>query len=243
MIWYFCLIWLIIWVIRTQFCREARASHYSGQLHEVPGRITGSFFHINYETKCVNELIARCFNPSVRWKRELLEVWFSGGVVLMGVGQGVSILLFTYILYNSLMTLLRSHVPTDDYSEPIVTPIMIPRTDADIEYLLLFWSGTLLVLIVHEIGHAAAASMERLFIQGFGIFFVVIFPGAYVRVEDSIQYLTTRQQLRIYSAGVWHNFCFALVAIIAIEMGPMLLNYSTFASGFDSCSGDSIYSS
>ncbi|CAM9461882.1 unnamed protein product, partial [Ectocarpus fasciculatus] len=223
--------WLIVWVIRTKLCnkRNNNSPQRGTVIHDAVGKITGSFFHINYETNCANELMAQWFNPGVRWKRELLEVWFSGGVLLMGLGQCMSLCLFTYILYKSLITLAIHHdVLSDDFSEPVESPIVIPGYNVEFGQLVLFWTCTLVVLLVHEVGHAAAASMERLYIQGFGIFFAVLFPGAYVRVENSIQYLPTRAQLRIYSAGVWHNFCFALVIFGAIELGPYLLAYSPY---------------
>jgi hypothetical protein len=222
--------WFVVWVVRTQVCRGPRSPHAgSGLIREPSGKLTGSFFHVTYETSLLNERIARWFNPTVRWKRELLEVWFSGGVLLMGLGQCLSLLTFTYILYQSLVTLAMHHdVLGDDVTEHVESPIVMPSADVKFEHLVIFWICTLIVLLVHELGHAAAASMERLHIQGFGVFFALLFPGAYVRVEDSIQYLPTRAQLRIYSAGVWHNFCFALMVFIAVELGPLMLSYSPF---------------
>ena len=45
------------------------------------------------------------------------------------------------------------------------------------------------------------AMVENLSVEGFGIFFTFIMPGAYVRIEDGLKFLSPGRQLRVYSAG------------------------------------------
>jgi hypothetical protein len=59
---------------------------------------------------------------------------------------------------------------------PTIAPI-IPGVNFPIEYVVEFWLVTFFVIAVHEFGHAAAASLERLQIQGCGTFFMFLFPG------------------------------------------------------------------
>ena len=61
---------------------------------------------------------------------------------------------------------------------PTIAPI-IPGVNFPIEYVCEFWLVTFGVIVVHEFGHAAAASLERLQIQGCGTFFLFIFPGEF----------------------------------------------------------------
>lgn len=62
---------------------------------------------------------------------------------------------------------------------PTIAPI-IPGVNFPIEYVGEFWVVTFFVIVVHEFGHAAAASLERLQIQGCGTFFLFLFPGTVV---------------------------------------------------------------
>jgi hypothetical protein len=59
---------------------------------------------------------------------------------------------------------------------PTIAPL-IPGVNFPIEYVGEFWLVTFCVIVVHEFGHAAAASLERLQIQGCGTFFLFLFPG------------------------------------------------------------------
>src|SRR3546814_5971464 len=82
---------------------------------------------------------------------------------------------------------------------------LIPGVNLPAEYLLVFWLATFISLVVPELGHAAAAAMERLQIQGVGVFFAFLFPGAYARIEASLHYIPLWSQLKVYAHGVWHN--------------------------------------
>lgn len=188
-----------------------------------------SVLHVGYESKAANSVVAYWFNPTEGWKRELLDVWFSCGTYVMAIGQIGSLGLFSYILSMYFIGASKhgSSTNSSSGSSSIIAPL-IPGADVPLDSLFVFWVCVLLVLSVHEIGHAAAACLERLNIQGFGVFFAFIFPGAYVRVEDSIHYLPTSAQLRIYSAGVWHNIIYALACVLIIFSGPAILPYTIF---------------
>lgn len=79
---------------------------------------------------------------------------------------------------------------------------------------------------MHEIGHAIAASREQVRVNGFGIFLVAIFPGAYVDLcQDHIFVISPLRQLRIFCAGVWHNFVLVLFALTLIQAHPYATKY------------------
>ena len=49
--------------------------------------------------------------------------------------------------------------------------------------------------------------------NGFGLFLFAIYPGAFVDLHtDHLTVISPLRQLRIFCAGVWHNFVLALVA-------------------------------
>jgi len=203
-----------------------KAIEYLGYRNELEYQMTSingvsiSLFHVGYETAGWSEPLHRLLSPHSPWRRKVLSNWFGVGAIVMGVGQmGVVLLLLTSV-YTALCRVLGEE---GGGPELVVTPL-IPGVTLSSEHLFSFWTGALLVLTVHELGHAAAACTERLQIQSCGVFFALLFPGAFVRVEDSVQYLPTGAQLRIYCAGVWNNLVLCLVLyIICLLLPPSLL--------------------
>ena len=50
--------------------------------------------------------------------------------------------------------------------------------------------------------------------MGFGWFILPVFCGAYVELQtDHLQVISAVRQLRIYCAGVWHNFISSVLAV------------------------------
>jgi hypothetical protein len=61
-------------------------------------------------------------------------------------------------------------------------------------------------------------------VNGFGIFFLALYPGAFVDLyTEHLQVISPLRQLRIYCAGVWHNFIIVLLAIAVLGALPWLL--------------------
>lgn len=80
----------------------------------------------------------------------------------------------------------HSHHTGGGYT-PTIAPI-IPGVNFPIEYVGEFWLVTFCVIVVHEFGHAAAASLERLQIQGCGTFFLLLFPGKLQNIWKRVGY-------------------------------------------------------
>ena len=65
---------------------------------------------------------------------------------------------------------------------------------------------------------------EQVRVDGFGLFLLLIYPGAYVNLSsEQLQIISPIRQLRIYCAGVWHNFIIVLVAIAILFVYPYTL--------------------
>jgi S2P endopeptidase len=63
-------------------------------------------------------------------------------------------------------------------------------------------------------------------VNGFGIFFMVLYPGAFVDLyTEHLAVISPLRQLRIYCAGVWHNFILALIAVGFLWILPSLLSF------------------
>lgn len=65
---------------------------------------------------------------------------------------------------------------------------------------------------------------QRVHVKGFGIFLLILYPGAFVDIAtDQLLSLSAWQQLRIFCAGVWHNFVIAVVALVVLVCLPTML--------------------
>jgi membrane-associated protease RseP (regulator of RpoE activity) len=242
------ILWLLFYGLRILLSKSSFGQNLGDALEKFG--FSCSLFHVVYETQYWNMKLYEWFNQSERWKRKFLTVWFDCGILIMFLGQILSLIALTISLFYSLQsfsyllhnppsheeTLLSSMnlraagalhsgaAPTPSPAPPPLISPIIPGINFPLKYLLDFWICTFVTILVHELGHAAAASMERLRIQGLGVFFLFLFPGAYVRIEESIQFLPMSPQLRVYSAGVWHNIVMAIFCLLALVSLPSVLS-------------------
>ena len=143
------------------------------------------------------------------------RIWFGCGTIFGILLYFTSILLLCYTLY-------KASVYSDD-REQILTPVMpgLNLPNSDIPYYL---STLILSALFHEAGHALAAASEMVRINGWGVFLLLVYPGAYVELHpDHLTLISATRQLRIYCAGVWHNLVMALCGIAVFLMLPVLL--------------------
>lgn len=100
---------------------------------------------------------------------------------------------------------------------PLVPGITVPA--GDVWYML---AAVLLAAVVHELGHAIAASTENGELSGIGAFIAVLLPGAYVKLRG-VEDMSPRSQLRVYCAGAWHNVVSAILALLVLKVLPLVL--------------------
>lgn len=61
-------------------------------------------------------------------------------------------------------------------------------------------------------------------INGFGMFMLLVYPGAFVDMHsESLFSVSAWRQLRIFCAGIWHNLIIVLTGIIMFLSLPTLL--------------------
>ncbi|XP_021364579.1 membrane-bound transcription factor site-2 protease-like isoform X1 [Mizuhopecten yessoensis] len=156
----------------------------------------------------------RTFLRIGQWRPNFLKVWFTCGVVFGLLAMLLSTFLLTLLVINTF----RKQPVEQQILTPVMPGINLPASQ--VSYYLL----TLLVCgILHEVGHAVAAVREQVRVNGFGLFLLILYPGAYVDLyTDHLQVVSPIRQLRIYCAGVWHNFVIVIFSVIMLVLLPYL---------------------
>ena len=127
-----------------------------------------------------------------------------------------------------ILTLYQALVASGD-SQQVLTPVM-PGVNLPSSELLHYFLTLIVCGVVHEAGHALAASTEQVKVNGFGIFMLFLYPGAFVDLQsDHLASISLKRQLKIYCAGVWHNVVLVLCAVGLLWGQPFLMApfYST----------------
>ncbi|CAH1798451.1 unnamed protein product [Owenia fusiformis] len=176
-----------------------------------------SILQLRWYTTCFNRLFLRLG----QWRPQFLRIWFTAGVVFGLFAMMLSVFLLSLMVYNTL-----SRQPVE---QQVLTPVM-PGVNLPMSQVTYYLVTLLVCGILHEVGHAIAAVREQVRVNGFGIFIMALYPGAFVDLyTEHLQVISPLRQLRIYCAGVWHNFVIVLVAIFVLYSEPVLLMpfYST----------------
>uniref|UniRef100_A0A2C9JL93 Membrane-bound transcription factor site-2 protease n=1 Tax=Biomphalaria glabrata TaxID=6526 RepID=A0A2C9JL93_BIOGL len=157
----------------------------------------------------------RVFLRVGQWKPHFLRIWFTLGIIFSLLAMVASIFLLSLLVVNTLRQAPVEH--------QVLTPVMpgVNLPTNQISYYML----TLLVCgILHEVGHAVAAVREQVRINGFGLFLLLLYPGAFVDLStEHLQAVSPLRQLRIYCAGVWHNLVIAVLAALVLLALPGML--------------------
>ncbi|KAM3171611.1 hypothetical protein ACTXT7_016277 [Hymenolepis weldensis] len=144
------------------------------------------------------------------------SLWFFAGTAFSAVFMLLSIVVLFFLAYN---TILRKPI-----EKQVITPVM-PGVNLPVNQLGFYLLTLLVCVVLHEAGHAMAALRERVRIHGFGFFLLGIYPGAYVDISDTdLNSLSPMRQLKIYSAGVWHNGVIVILSILCFYGLPWILS-------------------
>lgn len=200
--------WSSLYLIDVFLKTYHQTARYYLHLLEGSG-ISLSICQLRWYTTCFN----RAFVRLGQFKPTFMRIWFSMGVVFGLIAMVISLFVLTLMVFN---TLRRQPV-----EQQVLTPVMpgVNLPTNQISYYLL----TLLVCgLLHEFGHALAAVREQVRVNGFGLFLLILYPGAFVEIStEHLQVIAPIRQLRIYCAGVWHNFIIVLLALLALVLLPI----------------------
>ncbi|XP_034021880.1 membrane-bound transcription factor site-2 protease-like isoform X2 [Thalassophryne amazonica] len=182
-------------------------------------------FHVRWQTTMFNRLFAYC----ARIKPGALYLWFNSGLVFGVVAMLASVVLLMKTLQQTLaqMTTDNPRIGGQQALQVVVPGVNLPVSQLGYFFIALLLSG-----VIHELGHAVAALREQVRVNGFGMFVFVVYPGAFVDLFTThLNLISPTQQLRIFCAGVWHNFILCLAALAILFLLPVFLFpfYSTGA--------------
>ncbi|KAI9208910.1 peptidase family M50-domain-containing protein [Polychytrium aggregatum] len=103
---------------------------------------------------------------------------------------------------------------------------LIPGVNIHVSSLGYYVLALLVCGVVHELGHALAAIVERVPIESVGVFLYVIYPGAFVDLHQaSLETKGPSQKLRVICAGVWHNVVLGLWVWLVLTTLPLWLSW------------------
>uniref|UniRef100_A0A8R1ESE0 Membrane-bound transcription factor site-2 protease n=1 Tax=Caenorhabditis japonica TaxID=281687 RepID=A0A8R1ESE0_CAEJA len=78
---------------------------------------------------------------------------------------------------------------------------------------------------VGRLGHAWAAISNDVSVNGFGVFIVAVYPGAFTDIEPTtLKRATPFRRLQIFGAGIWHNLLLALLAMAMFHVAPIIVS-------------------
>ncbi len=192
--------WLFLFII-DKLLRRYRPWNSSYLQRLEDWGVTLSFAHV----RCYTTKFNRLFQLVGTTSKRACRCWFSLGA-LIGV---LLMLLSVMVLGLTLYQAFAAPEGTQQVLTPVMPGVNLPWND--IAYYLL----TLAVCgVFHEAGHALAASTEQVRVNGFGVFMLFLYPGAFVDLHsDQLSVISPQRQLRIYCAGVWHNVILVLCAL------------------------------
>ncbi|KRY86786.1 PIH1 domain-containing protein 1 [Trichinella pseudospiralis] len=221
----FSMVWLTLLLLDRLF-RWTRLKSYcklASRVHLRVGFFNLKLFISKSELAGVKRLLSNsCFC------KFMLDVWFSMGVVvtLFSALLMLRLLLFQLASLFALSSTPSSSASTLSSAEqsflqsnsvdartmmvPVIPGFNLPWTRLPMLVVVL-----LICAVVHELGHALAATGEGVPVLGFGFFLFGFYPGAFTELTGrDLDGLTTWRKLKVFSAGVWHNVVLAAVGSV-----------------------------
>jgi len=146
------------------------------------------------------------------------RVWFSVGSWLSSLFCLPCLLFLVYLLYQQLC-------PPHHEVDQIVLRPLLPGVNLPTSELPYYCIALVLTTVIHEAGHAMAAFNSKVRVLGIGLTLFLFLPAAFVDVDTSqLEMVGARAQLRVFSAGVWHNLVLGVAAWTTSTTLPTILS-------------------
>ncbi|CAH1227363.1 MBTPS2 [Branchiostoma lanceolatum] len=208
------LFWGAVYAADILILSSSYSRRYERFLHHTG--VSVSLGQVRWYTAGLNRTFVRLASWQSHWQR----AWFSAGVWFAYIAMVGSIVLLVGTLVQGVRNLTRA---PEERTQQILVPVM-PGVNLPWNHMVYFAATLLLAGVLHELGHAIAAIREQVRVNGFGIFCFVIYPGAFVDLStEHLDSVSAKQKLRIFCAGVWHNFVLVLLALVLLMCMPFLL--------------------
>jgi membrane-associated protease RseP (regulator of RpoE activity) len=128
----------------------------------------------------------------------------------------------TFIIYFLSSNLLELAYRTPQAAGMIV---LLPGVTVSLETLPYIIAALALVLLTHEFAHALASITDGIPLKSSGLFFALVFPGAFVELdEEKLEKSTLPTKLRVFASGSSAN----IAAWLLVSL--LLTNFSTSIS-------------
>ncbi|KAK6740184.1 hypothetical protein RB195_008573 [Necator americanus] len=142
---------------------------------------------------------------------------------------------------HPIAALIRTEAPTPDDLPPPPTeefdvldgsadsetgliPI-IPGVNLPWSHIPVFMVVLAAAAIIHELGHSSAAKTYNVRVNGFGLFLLGLYPGAFTDIDpESLRRSHPRHRLEVFGGGIWHNIVLAGVAYLMFLWTPYFLS-------------------
>ncbi len=123
---------------------------------------------------------------------------------------------------------------------------LIPGITMSFEFFLMILIPLIVSIIVHELAHGIAARADQIPVKSSGLFFFIIFFGAFVEPDE--EYVKTKsarsQRARLYASGSGANLTLALLVIVFATLIVVPVPSGVYIQGIESgSSADGILTS
>jgi len=177
-----------------------------------------SLFQVKWSTARYNSTFQRLSQIHPR----LVRVWYSLGAVFSSLLILPSVLLLLHSLHQHISP---RHTNSTSSSDRVVLQPILPGVNLPPSELVYYLTSLLACSVYHETGHAVAAYNCGVRVLCAGLVVLAIFPAAYVELPtEQLQSMSHLHQLRVFSAGVWHNTVLAVFAWLLASTAPTLLS-------------------
>lgn len=170
-------------------------------------------------------------------------------------------------MHDVLTSITPPEVKTTTESEEMNNPVIMENSDYDMiedgqkssnrglvpiipgfnlpwSHIPIFMAVLVVAAVFHELGHAWAAISNGVTVNGFGIFILAVYPGAFTDIEPiTLKRASAFRRLQIFGAGIWHNLLLALLAMTIFHLTPIIVSpvlaqgYGVSVKGVDVRSG------
>ena len=189
--------WALLYILSRVFFWERRG-------------ITVEPFFVMLKTSYLNQRL----NFISRKRERLWRIIWNIGVVL-AFGQMAFII---YFLSNNLVELA--------YRTPQATGmiVLLPGVTVGLDTLPYIIIALVLVLLTHEFAHAIASLTDGIPLKSSGLFFALLFPGAFVELdEERLEKSALQTKLRVFASGSSANIAaWLLVSLLLVNFSASI---------------------
>ncbi|MEM2444740.1 MAG: M50 family metallopeptidase [Sulfolobales archaeon] len=184
----------------------------------LSSRLRGEGISVNAFTIMVD--LGRSMEPRSR-RSEI----FSRTVGFVGmVNVAVLIILFYWIIIPSAVDIFKTLMGTQEVVAAPFVPV-VPGVTIKGSNIIYFLVGICVAVVAHECLHALTALNEGIKVQSWGFGLFLIFPFAYVRIDDEeFNKSSLSSKVKVLSAGVLSNTVLALILLASINSISAVIN-------------------